>query len=110
MSASDNLSQQLFGKHISFDRWHGKAFKIATTPSGRATARDTGEPLPDDPNRWSIVTPENGDAMTAWADAPKEHKVQAKQSWNKIQADPEAQYKMDQIRRSIVKQAKHERP
>jgi hypothetical protein len=27
----------------------------------------------------------------------------AKKHWNSIQADPEAQYKMDQIRRSIVK-------
>jgi hypothetical protein len=106
MSAQDHLSGPQFGKHISFDRWHGRAFKIATTPSGRATDSVTGETLPDDPTRWSIVTPENGDAMTAWKDAPKAQKIEAKRSWNSIQADPNAQYKMDQIRRSIVKQAK----
>jgi len=105
MSAQDNLSGPQFGKHISFDRWHGKAFRIAQTPSGRATNRDTGEVLPDDPDRWSIVTPENGEAFK-WPAARQELQVQAKKRWNTIQADPEAQYKMDQIRRSIVKQAK----
>ena len=105
MSAQDNLSGELFKGHISFDRWHGKAFRIAKTPSGRATDRDTGEKLPDDPNRWSIVTPENHDAWD-WPSASKEQTVTAKKNWNAIQKDPEAQYKMDQIRRSIVKGAK----
>ena len=105
MSANDNLSAAMFKKHISFDRWHGKAFRIAATPSGRAIDRDTGEKLPDDSNRWSIVTPENGDMWEA-PDAPRAHVVQAKMLWNTIQKDSEAQYKMDQIRRSIVRGAK----
>ena len=105
MSASDNVSGQQFKGHISFNRWHGKAFRIVATPSGRATSRDTGEVLPDNPNRWSIVTPENGEAFS-WPKAPKEHVQQAKMAWNSIQSDPEARYKMDQIRRSIVKGAK----
>ena len=100
MSASDNLSGELFKGHISFDRWHGKAFRIAKTPSGVATDWDTNEKLPDDPTRWSIVTPENGDSWD-WPKAPKEHITFAKKNWNAIQKDPEAQYKMDQIRRSM---------
>jgi hypothetical protein len=105
MSAQDNLSSEAFKGHLSFDRWHGKAFRIAQTPSGRATDRDTGTVLPDDPDRWSIVTPENGESFN-WPAARKDLQVKAKQRWNSIQSDPEAQYKMDQIRRSIVKAAK----
>lgn len=88
-----------FGGHIDFDTWHGKAFRIVTTPSGHATD-DEGNVLSDDPNRWSIVTPENGDAWN-WATAPKKHINQARKLWSEIQADPEAKYKMDQIRRSM---------
>jgi hypothetical protein len=101
MAASDHLGPQFEG-HISFNRWHGRAFRIAQTPSGRATDRDTGQVLPDDPDRWSIVTPENGESFH-WPAARKDLQVMAKKHWNSIQADPEAQYKMDQIRRSIVK-------
>ena len=54
-----NLSSEQFKGHISFDRWHGKAFRIAQTPDGAAHSV-TGEKLPNDPDRWSIVTPENG--------------------------------------------------
>jgi hypothetical protein len=99
-----NLNPQQFNKHISFDRWHGRAFRIAQTPSGAAHSQ-TGERLSDDPDRWSIVTPENGDAFK-WPAARKELQVVAKKRWNTIQKDPGAQYKMDQIRRSIVKGAK----
>jgi hypothetical protein len=87
------------GGHIDFDTWHGKAFRIVTTPSGHATD-DKGNILPDDPNRWSIVTPENGEAWN-WKTAPKKHINQARKAWDEIQVDPEAKYKMDQIRRSM---------
>lgn len=100
-----NLSGEQFKGHISFNRWQGKAFRIAKTPSGVATDAKTGEKLPDDPTRFSIVTPENHDAWH-WQDAPREHQVTAKMYWNTWQKDPEAQYKFDQIRRSIVKGAK----
>lgn len=98
-----NLSGEQFKGSISFDRWQGKAFRIAQTPSGAATDMKTGEVLPDDPERFSIVTPENHDAWSNWPDAPKEHQIRAKKNWKSIQSEPEAQYKMDQIRRSIVK-------
>ena len=100
-----NLSGEQFKGHISFDRWHGKAFRIAKTPSGVATTH-SGEPLPDDPDRFSIVTPENKEAWANWPDAPKEHKIRAKKDWKSIMSDPEGQYKVEQIRRSIVKGAK----
>lgn len=105
MSASDNISGELFKGHISFDRWHGKAFRIAKTPSGAARDSKTGKALPDDSSRWSIVTPENADAWN-WPSASKHQIVTAKKNWNTIQKDPEGQYKMDQIRRSIVRGAK----
>jgi hypothetical protein len=104
MSAQDNLSSEAFKGHLSFDRWHGKAFRIAQTPSGAAHSQ-TGEPLSDDPDRWSIVTPENGESFN-WPAARKDLQVKAKQRWNSIQKDPGSQYKMDQIRRSIVKASK----
>ena len=93
-----NLSPQQFNKHISFDRWHGKAFRIAQTPLDHPTGGN-------DPERWSIITPENPEAAS-WPSAPKPLVTKAKQRWNSIQKDPGAQYKMDQIRRSIVKGAK----
>jgi hypothetical protein len=93
-----------FKKRLSFDRWNGKAFRIAQTPSGAARSQ-TGEVLSDDPDRWSIVTPENGEAFN-WPAARDDLQVLAKQRWNKIQDDGGSQYKMDQIRRSIVSNAK----
>jgi hypothetical protein len=92
------LSGEQFKGHISFDRWNNKAFRIAQTPLSHPTGGN-------DPERWSIVTPENTEA-TSWPSAPKELVTKAKQRWNSIQKDPGAQYKMDQIRRSIVKDAK----
>lgn len=107
MSAQDNISGEQFKGHISFNRWKGKAFRIAKTPSGVATDMKTGKVLPDDPERYSIVTPENHDAWHNWPDAPKEHQIRAKKDWKSIMADPEAGYKVEQIRRSIVKGAKN---
>jgi hypothetical protein len=100
------------GGNIDFDTWHGKAFKIVTTPSGHATD-DKGKILPDDPDRWSIVTPENTEhdypmdtctgcnAWEDWKTAPKKHINLARKRWNDILKDPNAKYKVDQIRRSM---------
>jgi hypothetical protein len=88
-----NLSYIQFGKH------HGKAFRIVATPSG-AARDEKGNALPDDPTRWSIVTPENGEAFN-WPKASKEQIKVARKRWGQIQADPRSQYKMDQIRRSM---------
>jgi hypothetical protein len=86
--------------YIQFGKEHGKSFRIVTTPSGAARDRKTGEVLPDNPNRWSIVTPENGESFN-WPKAGKLQIKQARKNWGKIQANPESQYKMDQIRRSM---------
>jgi hypothetical protein len=93
MSAQNSMSYIQFGKE------HGKSFRIVKTPSGAATDAKTGEVLPDSPTRWSIVTPENGEAFN-WPKADKNSIKAARKSWGKFQADPESQYKVDQIRRS----------
>ena len=85
---------------IDFDTWHEKAFRIATTPSG-AAINGKGETLPDEPGRWSIVTPENGDAWH-WPAAPKETITTARDNWHHITSDPGADYKMQQIRRAMT--------
>jgi hypothetical protein len=87
------------GGYIDFDAWHGKAFRIARTPSGAAKDAE-GNVLPDDSNRWSIVTPENGDAWN-WKSGSKKHIAEAKVQWDKLQSDPDAKYKFDQIRRGM---------
>ena len=92
---------------IDFDKWHGKAFKIVTTPAGKSVARNTtglgdGTPIADDPGRVSIVTPENG-ASWDWPDAPAETVNNFKKNWAQIQPGVGG-YKMDQIRRAMQSQ------
>ena len=94
MSASDHLGKIQFGK------WHGKAFRVVKTPSGRATDVKTGAVLPDDPRRVSIVTPENADAWN-WPKADKKQIKSVRKNFDRIQRDPRSQYKMEQIRRSM---------
>jgi hypothetical protein len=96
LSAQDKLSYIQFGKH------NGSAFRVVKTPSGKATDFKTGAVLPDDPKRISIVTPENGESFH-WPAADKKQVKMIRKNWGKIQKDPGTQYKMDQIRRSIVK-------
>ena len=86
--------------YIQFGKEHEKSFRIVKTPSGHATDSKTGQILPDNPNRWSIVTPENGEAFN-WPKANKLQIKQARKNWGKIQANPHSQYKMNQIRRSM---------
>jgi len=81
-------------EHINWDQHHGKAFRIAKAPSDAVNG-------PDNPDIWSIVTPENGEAWTDWPAAPDKHIAQAKENWDSIQKNPQSQYKMDQIRRSM---------
>jgi len=85
--------------YIQFGKEHGKSFRIVKTPSGAARDAKTGEVLPDSPNTWSIVTPANGESFN-WPTAGKPQIKEARRKWGKIQANPESQYKMDQIRRS----------
>ena len=84
---------------IDFDKWHGKAFKIAVTPSGKSSTKD-GKVIPDEAGRMSIVTPENGDAWN-WPSASDEQVSTMRTNWDAIQQDAGGQYKMDQIRRSM---------
>jgi hypothetical protein len=86
--------------YIQFGKEHGNSFRIVKTPSGRATDSKTGAVLPDNPKRWSIVTPENGESFN-WPKADKSQIKVARKNWGKIQANPKTQYKMDQIRRSM---------
>ena len=94
MSASDHLGKIQFGK------WHGKAFRVVKTPSGKATDAKTGAVLPDDPKRVSIVTPENGESWN-WPKADKKQVKVIRKNFDNIQRDPRSKYKMDQIRRSM---------
>lgn len=82
-----------------FDALHGWAFRVAQTPSGHAWDRE-GNPLPDDPNRISIVTPENESAWKDWAPATSEAVAGLRNHWNDFVDDPEADYKKYQIMRS----------
>jgi ADP-ribose pyrophosphatase YjhB (NUDIX family) len=85
---------------IDFDKWHGKAFKIVTTPPGQSVASHTDStPIADEPGRVSIVTPENG-ASWNWPAAPQETINNFRQNWSSIQGGIGG-YKMDQIRRGM---------
>lgn len=84
---------------IDFDKWHGKAFRIAVTPSGRSSTKG-GETINDEMGRLSIVTPENGDAWD-WPSASPEQIDTMRRNWGNIQSDKGGKYKMDQIRRHM---------
>jgi ADP-ribose pyrophosphatase YjhB (NUDIX family)/shikimate kinase len=92
---------------IEFDKWHGKAFKIVTTPPGKSRARslsgtEDGPPIADEPGRVSIVTPENGDSWN-WPAAPQETINNFRSNWGNIQGGIGG-YKMEQIRRGMAAQ------
>ena len=92
---------QQSNESIDFDKWHGKAFKIVTTPPGKSAASHTDStPIADEPGRVSIVTPENGDAWN-WPDAPQETIDNFRSNWSDIQGGIGG-YKMDQIRRGMA--------
>lgn len=85
---------------VDFDSQLGKSFRVAQTPSGAARDYRTGEVLPDDPNRYSIVTPQNGDAWK-WPDASPEAHAIAKKNFDKLFTDRRSKYKGRQIRKSM---------
>lgn len=86
---------------LDFNQWHGKAFKIVTTPPGKAVKSHTdGTPVANEPGQVSIVTPENGEAWN-WPDAPAETINNFKQNWGNIQSGI-AGYKMEQIQRAMM--------
>jgi len=70
--------------HIDFDTWHGKAFRLATTPPGKSVNAE-GEPISDERGRVSIVTPENGDAWHHWPDAHPDTVKHFRENWREIQ-------------------------
>jgi hypothetical protein len=86
--------------YLKFDELYGKAFRVAQTPSGKATDSRTGEVLPDDPNRYSIVTPQNGDAWN-WPTAAPEAVQHAKLNWKQFVGNRKSKYKVRQIRKSM---------
>lgn len=88
--------------YVNFDEQLGKSFRVAKTPSGRALDYRTGEVLPDDPNRYSIVTPQNGSAWN-WPDASPEAHADAKKDFNNLFTDRRRKYKGRQIRKSMDK-------
>jgi hypothetical protein len=85
---------------VDFDSQLGKSFRVAQTPSGRAKDYRTGEVLPDNPNRFSIVTPQNPEQWK-WPDAsPEAHEI-AKKHFDELFTDRRRKYKGRQIRRSM---------
>jgi len=85
---------------IDFDSQLGKSFRVTQTPSGRATDSRTGEVLPDNPDRYSIVTPQNGEAWN-WPEASPEAHADAKKNFGKLFTDRRLKYKGRQIRKSM---------
>ena len=94
------MAKQQKKPYLKFDELHGKAFRIAQTPSGRAIDSRTGKVLPDDPNRYSIVTPQNGDAWH-WPDASPEAVQHARLNWKQFVGNRKSKYKVRQIRKSM---------
>ena len=100
MGANNNDFQGGRKPYVDFDEQLGKSFRVAKTPSGKATDYRTGEVLPDDPNRFSIVTPQNGDAWN-WETATPEAHERARKNFGKLFNDRRTKYKGRQIRRSM---------
>lgn len=86
---------------VDFDSQLGKSFRVVTTPPGRAKNYRTGETLPDDPNRYSIVTPQNTEQWT-WPTATPEAHEMAKKNFDELFTDRRRKYKGRQIRKSML--------
>ena len=88
---------------MDFEAGNNKAWRIAQTPAGQSVSFD-GKKIPDDPNRWSIVTPENGDSWN-WPDASQSAVDMARNNWHNIQdsqnTNPQLRYKLEQMRRGM---------
>jgi hypothetical protein len=86
--------------YVNFDEQLGKSFRVVTTPPGRALDYRTKEVLPDDPNRFSIVTPSNTEQWE-WETASPEAHEQAKRYFNELFTDRRRKYKGRQIRKNM---------
>ena len=86
--------------YVDFDEQLGKSFRVAKTPPGRALDYRTDEVLPDDPNRWSIVTPQNAEQWH-WETASPQAHAEAKKDFRNLFTDRRFKYKGRQIRRSM---------
>jgi hypothetical protein len=85
---------------VDFDSQLGKSFRVAKTPPGRALDYRTGEVLPDDPNRFSFVTPSNPEQWK-WPDASPEAHEEAKKHFDKLFTDRRRKYKGRQIKSNM---------
>jgi hypothetical protein len=96
---------------VDFDSQLGHAFRVVTTPTGHAKDSRTGEVLPDDPNRHSIVTPLNtnhpptdtcaGCSQWDWPTASPEAHENARKDFDNLFTDRRRKYKGRQIRKSM---------
>lgn len=96
---------------VDFDSQLGKSFRVVTTPTGHARNFRTNEVLPDNPDRFSIVTPLNtnhpptdtcaGCSQWDWpAASPQAHET-AKKNFGRLFTDRRHKYKGRQIRKSM---------
>lgn len=84
------------------------SFRIAKTPSGRAfivNSQGEREGLPDDPQRYSVVSKENDkdrkNSTKDWETGTPEHYKDARKHWNTMLNDPSFRAdKLKQIQRS----------
>jgi len=83
-------------QYIDWNKNYGKTFKIVRTPEGR---QSSGEWSPD---LVSVVTPENGNAWTAWQEVDQNVLSNWKKNWNSIQQSL-GDHKYEQIIRSQSK-------
>ena len=83
---------------LNWDQHYGKTFRVVATPAGHSSDAN-GKQIPDEPGRFSIVTPENGEAWTDWPDAHPDQINMVKSNWDSFQKNL-AGYKRDQIDRS----------
>jgi hypothetical protein len=96
---------------VDFDDQLNKSFRVVTTPSGHAKDFNTGEILPDDPSRFSIVTPLNtnhpptdvclGCSQWEWPTASPEAHDAARKDFRNLFTDRRLKYKSREIRKSM---------
>jgi len=89
------LSESAFDIHsLDYDANHGESFRWAYTPK-------------DQPGKFSIVTPSNGEAWTDWKPVSPEHSDMLRDKWNKHKEagtlnDFVAPHKINQIEQHAV--------
>lgn len=95
--------QFLHGKHLDFDTHIANgSLRIAKTPPGHAYIEHedgTKEFLPDDPKRFSYVTPQNPGSKD-WEDGTSKHYNTARKSFDVVQLESDFEDKLNQIKLS----------